>query len=326
MIKVENLVKIYKVPIKSYKKNIKNIFIIPSEEKVGVNGISFTINTGEIVGFIGFNGAGKTTTIKMLSGILTPSNGKIEVLGYVPNKDRRKYTKEISVLMGQKSILFYDIPVIESLKFYKDVYEIPDNDFKTRLNVLTEKLELKDLLHVPVRKLSLGQRMRCEIVASVLHNPKVIFLDEPTLGLDIISKQKILEFFEYLNETFNTTIFFTTHDINDIDKFCKRIIIIDKGEIKYDGKTDEIFERNKFKILELNHNDNFKIESLENQEFKLIDKSSLKTRIKIQKDKMESIVKAILENEFVEDFNVNKVSLEEILYELYDNKDNREDD
>ncbi len=203
MINVKNITKIYKVPKEKYKKNLKNIFWPPMEEKVGVEEINFEISQGEIVGFVGQNGAGKTTTIKMLSGILTPTKGVVEVCGYVPHKERKQYTKEIGVLMGQRSVLFYDIPVIESFKFYKDVYSLSLSDFETRMNMLVEKLDLAPLLKIPVRKLSLGQRMRCEIVASLLHNPKVLFLDEPTIGLDIIGKQKILDFLVYLNKTYN---------------------------------------------------------------------------------------------------------------------------
>ncbi|TDT62283.1 ABC-2 type transport system ATP-binding protein [Fonticella tunisiensis] len=319
MIKVSCVSKTYKVPKKTYKRSLKNIIIKPYTEVYAVNNISFNIEEGEIVGFVGLNGAGKTTTIKMLSGILTPTNGEITVLGYIPYKERREYTKKISVLMGQRSILFYDIPVIESLKFYKDVYELDNNEFKDRLDYLSGKLNLSSLLHIPVRKLSLGQRMKCEIVASILHNPKVIFLDEPTLGLDIISKQEILEFFRYLNQNFKTTIFLTTHDISDIDRFCKRIIIIDKGKIIYDGDINTIKERDKFKIVEITHTNSFDANNLITcNEYNLISKEEYKSKIRVKKDKLNEFIDFVLHENDILDININTISLEDILNGIYE--------
>lgn len=255
----------------------------------------------------------------MLSGILTPTNGEITVLGYIPYKERREYTKKISVLMGQRSILFYDIPVIESLKFYKDVYELDNNEFKDRLDYLSGKLNLSSLLHIPVRKLSLGQRMKCEIVASILHNPKVIFSDEPTLGLDIISKQEILEFFRYLNQNFKTTIFLTTHDISDIDRFCKRIIIIDKGKIIYDGDINKIKERDKFKIVEITHTNSFDANNLITcNEYNLISKEEYKSKIRVKKDKLNEFIDFVLHENDILDININTISLEDILNGIYE--------
>ena len=320
MIKVQNLTKLYKVPKDNYKKSLKNFFWPPTKDKIGVKEISFEIEQGEIVGFVGPNGAGKTTTIKMLSGILTPTEGQLQVCGYIPYQNRNKYTKEIGVLMGQKSVLFYDIPVIESFKFYKDVYGLNNQEFESRLNLLVDKLDIRPLLNIPVRKLSLGQRMRCEIVASILHNPKILFLDEPTLGLDVIGKQIILEFLQEFNQKFDTTIFLTTHDLNDIDRLCERIIILDEGQIRYDGGLKNIESRDKYKIVEILHTIDFNREvAIESGQ--VLQSAPHRTRIKIAKKNLSSIISILNESPEVMDININLISLEEIIKDMYTNKE-----
>lgn len=320
MIIAKNLTKIYKVPAEKYKKNIYNILWPPQVEKVGVKNINLNIKDGEIVSLAGLNGAGKTTIIKMMAGILTPTDGQINIDGYIPYKNRRKYTKQIGVLMGQKSILFYDIPVIESLKFYKDVYSIDDSAFMNRLELLTKKLDLQPLLHIPVRKLSLGQRTKCEVAASILHNPKILFLDEPTLGLDIISKQQVLEFFKYLNNEFGTTIFLTTHDISDIDRFCNRIIIIDHGEIKYDDTISKINDRNKYKVIEISHSSDIIIQNIISIPYNIIYQGENRTCIKVNKIYLDAVINKLINNNDIYDLNFNTISLEQVLYEIYVNK------
>ncbi|MBN2375018.1 MAG: ATP-binding cassette domain-containing protein [Sedimentisphaerales bacterium] len=200
-----------------------------------INDISFDIKEGAFVGYIGPNGAGKSTTIKLLTGILHPSAGDIRVLDFNPQKDRYQYTYNIGVVFGQRSLLEYDIPVIDSFLLYRAIYELPEKDFQQRLTEFTQLLELDDLLHIPVRKLSLGQRMRCEIVASLLHKPRVIFLDEPTIGLDALSKHEIRNFLRRINQQEKVTIILTTHDMDDIEELCERIIFINVGNIIYDG-------------------------------------------------------------------------------------------
>ncbi len=318
MIHIKNLTKIYKVPKKNKKKTLKN-FLFPSyEDKIAVDNISFDIEEGEIVGFVGTNGAGKTTTIKMLSGILTPTSGEIIANGYIPYKNRDKLSMDIAVIMGQKSVMFYDIPVIESFKFYKDVYSISTNDYKKRMELFLEKLELNDILNIPVRKLSLGQRMRCEIAVSLLHNPKILLLDEPTIGLDIIAKQKMLDFFTYLNKNFNTTIFLTTHDIADIDKICKRIIIIDKGIIRYDGAIKELKDRDKYKTIEIMHEKDFNLDKvLDGLKKEVLVSQEYKTTIKVIKQDVGNVVNNLINNPKIVDFNINTLSLERVLQEIY---------
>ncbi|CAM3060021.1 ATP-binding cassette domain-containing protein [Paenibacillus sediminis] len=212
-------------------------------EVAAVKDISFQIPRGEICGYIGENGAGKSTTIKMLTGILVPTSGHLKVNGYVPYKEREQFVKGIGVVFGQRSQLWWDIGVIESFHLLRKVYQVPEHDFKARLDELVERLGLQDLLSRPVRKLSLGQRMRCELVAALLHNPSILFLDEPTIGLDIVVKTEIRQFLKSLNEQFGTTILLTTHDLQDIEALCSRVIMLDDGNIIYDGSLDELKNR-----------------------------------------------------------------------------------
>lgn len=202
-----------------------------------VDNISMSIDEGEIVGFVGPNGAGKSTTIKMLTGVMEPTSGEMIVNGYVPYKNRTRYIKDVGVVFGQRTQLWWDIPVVESFKLLKAIYKIDNKRYEDNMNVFNDLVKIKELYPIPVRNLSLGQRMLCDIAASFLHNPKIIFLDEPTIGLDISVKNKIRGMIKNLNEIKRTTILLTSHDIGDIEKLCKRIVIIDKGTIIHEGDT-----------------------------------------------------------------------------------------
>jgi ABC-2 type transport system ATP-binding protein len=195
------------------------------------------------VGYIGANGAGKSTTIKMLTGILVPTGGRIVANGFVPHRDRRRYTKHIGVVFGQRTQLWWDIAVIESFKLLKEIYEIPAADYRRRLAVFSEILNLGAYLHTPVRKLSLGERMRCDLAASLLHNPPLLFLDEPTIGLDVVAKDRSREFLKEVNRTERTTVLLTTHDLSDIESLSRRIIIIARGQLLFDGDLIEMKKR-----------------------------------------------------------------------------------
>jgi len=222
---------------------LRDLFKREYREVAAVKDITFQIPHGEICGYIGENGAGKSTTIKMLTGILVPTSGVLRVNGYVPYKEREKFVKEIGVVFGQRSQLWWDIGVIESFQLLRKVYRVPETDFRRRLDELVERLQLSELLSRPVRKLSLGQRMRCELVASLLHNPSILFLDEPTIGLDIIVKTEIREFLKEMNREHGTTILLTTHDLQDIEALCSRVIMLDDGRIIYDGGLEELKTR-----------------------------------------------------------------------------------
>ncbi|MCR2804475.1 ABC transporter ATP-binding protein [Paenibacillus soyae] len=219
---------------------LKDLFKREYREVRAVKDISFQIPQGEICGYIGENGAGKSTTIKMLTGILVPTAGELKVNGFVPYRDREKFVNGIGVVFGQRSQLWWDIGVIESFQLLRKVYRVPEAEFRKRLDNLVERLQLGDLLNRPVRKLSLGQRMRCELVASLLHNPSILFLDEPTIGLDIVVKTEIRDFLMQMNKEEGTTILLTTHDLQDIEALCSRVIMLDDGRVIYDGGLDEL--------------------------------------------------------------------------------------
>ena len=241
-IEVKNISKEFKVNKRSagIPGMIANMFVPKFEIKKAVNDLSFTIEKGEMVGFIGPNGAGKSSTIKMLSGILCPDKGSITVGGFIPYKQRKSYVGNIGVVFGQKSQLQWDLPVIDSFELLRAIYRIPEEKYKRNLDRFTEMLDMKSFINQPVRQLSLGQRMRSDIVASLLHSPEIVFFDEPTIGVDIIGKETIRSFIKELNEQDKVTMIFTTHDMQDIEQTCKRIIIIDKGSLMYDGSLQEI--------------------------------------------------------------------------------------
>lgn len=205
-----------------------------------VNNICLNIKPGELVGFIGSNGAGKTTTLKMLSGLLYPTSGSIEVLGHTPHKRDADFLRQISFIMGQKNQLWWDIPAIESFNLNRDIYEVPEKQYRAVLDELVDLLDIKDILHQQVRHLSLGQRMKCELVAALVHTPKVLFLDEPTLGLDVVTQQKIREFIKAYNKRHNATVILTSHYMDDVKEVCDRVIIIDKGAVLFDGKISNL--------------------------------------------------------------------------------------
>ena len=219
---------------------VKALFTRDYTEIHALKEMSFTIPDGQIVGYIGPNGAGKSTTIKILSGILRPDSGECTVNGMVPWEDRKKYVSKLGVVFGQRSQLWWDVPVIESFQLLRDIYRVERGEFQSNLRRLTEQLDLQPFLNAPVRLLSLGQRMRCEIAASLLHSPEIIFLDEPTIGLDAVSKLKVREFIQSENRERKITVILTTHDMQDIDALCHRVLLIGKGQLLLDGSIEEI--------------------------------------------------------------------------------------
>ncbi len=245
MIYVENLRKEFKKTIKDpgIKGSIKSFFVPKKEIVTAVNDISFNVEKGEILGFIGPNGAGKSTVIKMLTGILTPTSGSCTINGKNPQKDRKQYVKEIGVVFGQRTQLWWDLPLTETYSVLKEIYEVEDSKFKKRMDFLNEVLELDSFINSPVRTLSLGQRMRADIAASLLHSPKVLFLDEPTIGLDVVVKDNIRKAIAKINAEENTTVVLTTHDLADIETLSKRIVMIDKGNKVFDGKITSLKEK-----------------------------------------------------------------------------------
>lgn len=242
MITMNNICKSYKVAKRNagFSEALKNLFHREYEHIQALDHVSFQIDDGEMVGYIGPNGAGKSSTIKILSGILTPDSGTCLVNGKIPWKDRIQHVRDIGVVFGQRSQLWWDVPVIDSFELLKEIYSIPNETYQTNLEELTELLNLTELLRTPARQLSLGQRMRCEIAASLLHSPKILFLDEPTIGLDAVSKLAVRDFIHRQNELHGTTVILTTHDMQDIEALTKRILLIGKGKLLLDGTLDDI--------------------------------------------------------------------------------------
>src|SRR6202163_5987 len=222
---------------------IQNLFHREHQYVTAVDRVSFSIDRGEMVGYIGPNGAGKSTTIKMLTGILVPSSGEIVINQFVPWRQRTAYVKTIGVVFGQRTQLWWDIAVIESFKLLRRIYDVSQRDFDERMEAFNQILGIRDYLHTPVRKLSLGERMRCDIAAALLHNPPLLFLDEPTIGLDVVAKDHIRRFLRAINRQFHTTVLLTTHDLDDIEELCRRIMIIDHGSVLYDGQLSHLKDR-----------------------------------------------------------------------------------
>jgi len=245
MIIVENLNKHFKIR-KHYKgrfATLKNLFTQEVDVVKAVDDVSFQVAKGELIGYLGPNGAGKSTTLKMLTGLLVPTSGHIDVNGYLPWKDRQRYVNRIGAVFGQRSTLWWDLPVVESLELLQHIYKIPKEIFTANFNEFKTLLELEPFLNTPVRSLSLGQRMRADICAALLHNPDILFLDEPTIGLDVVAKERIREFIAHINKERGTTIVLTTHDLADVQRLCQRVMIIDQGQLLFDGQLDNLQSR-----------------------------------------------------------------------------------
>lgn len=242
MIEMHHVCKTYRVARRSagFKEACKQLFRREYEEIRALNDVSFTIEDGEIVSYMGPNGAGKSSTIKILSGILMPDSGKCEINGLVPWKNRMKHVARIGVVFGQRSQLWWDIPVIDSFELLRDIYRVDQRQYKRNLDELTALLQLEELLKTPTRQLSLGQRMRCEIAASLVHDPRILFLDEPTIGLDAVSKLAVRDFVKKQNREHGTTVILTTHDMQDIAALAERVILIGRGRILLDGALQDI--------------------------------------------------------------------------------------
>ena len=320
IIEVKNLVKIYKTIEKEdgLIGYFKNLVKPKYKEFQAVKSVNFNIEEGELVGYIGENGAGKSTTIKMLTGLLTPTSGKVVVNGIIPNEKRIENNKNIGAVFGQKTQLWWDLPVIESFRLIKKMYKIPENEYRKNLKKFTEILDLEDLLEKQVKNLSLGQKMRCEIAATFLHNPKIVYLDEPTIGLDVFVKENIRKFIKDINKEKKTTVILTTHDLKDIEDVCDRIILLDKGQIIYDGEKQKFKDTyGKYVISEFIIKDKKDNIILNNAE--IIEQTENKLKIKFSHDET-TIVKIMDEiSQFcnIEDIHMKEAELEDILKEIY---------
>ncbi len=319
VISVNNLKKYYKV----YKKepglwgSIKSLWDRKYEVVQAVDDVSFEIKQGEVVGFIGQNGAGKTTTLKVLSGLLYPTAGNVSVLGYNPWDRNPEFQKQFALVMGQKNQLWWDLPAMESFLLNKAIYEIPDKAFDDTLNKLVDLLDVRDVLKVQVRKLSLGQRMKCELIAALLHNPKVLFLDEPTIGLDVVMQKVLRDFIRDYNKEFGATIILTSHYMDDVKELCKRAIIIDHGHKIFDGDLKEIIDeyaRNKILSVVLSKKVN-KEKLLQFGEVKSYEDP--KATILVPRKKAAQIAGQLIADLPVEDITIEEPPIEAIIREVF---------
>lgn len=319
IIQVERLSKSFNYYEKElgFKKSLKNLVKRKALIKEAVSEISFAIEQGEMVGFLGPNGSGKTTTLKMLSGILYPTSGQVNVFGYVPWERKKQFKMQFSIVMGQKSQLWWDLPANESLYLNKCIYEIEDKAYNLVLDELTEMLDVKDLLNIQVRRLSLGERMKMELIASLIHRPKVIFLDEPTIGLDLISQKRIREFLKYYNQQSKATVILTSHYMADIEDLCKRTIIINQGKIVYDGdlrRVNELFHAKK--IIKLQFTDEVPRQAL--MDYGVINlHDGMNAVMEIDKHDLQRLSKMMLDRFPILDFTIEDIPVEQGIESLY---------
>ena len=318
-INVQNLVKHYKVHEKDpgLMGSIKSLVKRRYRTVKAVDNISFQIDQGELVGFIGPNGAGKTTTLKCLSGLLYPTSGSVEVIGFTPWDRKPEFQKQFSLVMGQKNQLWWDLPAQETFNLNKEIYEIPERQFKKTLHSLIDLLDVKDILNVQVRKLSLGQRMKCELIAALIHNPTVLFLDEPTIGLDVVMQKTMRDFIKQYNKQFNSTIILTSHYMDDVKELCKRVIIIDQGKVYFDGKLQDVIDkyaRNKILTVVFS-------KPVTKEELKEIGtvKEIDQTRAKILVPRKESASRSIklFKKFYIEDINIEEPPIEAVIREAF---------
>lgn len=282
-----------------------------------VDDISFDIEEGELVGFIGPNGAGKTTTLKTLSGLLYPTAGKINVLGYKPSAREHPFLKQISLVMGQKFQLWWDLPPIETYLLNKEVYGIPDSQYKKTLDELVELLEVHEVLKTQVRKLSLGQRMKCELIAALLHSPKILFLDEPTIGLDVVMQKKIRDFIKTYNKRHNSTILLTSHYMTDVKELCKRVIIIDHGKLLFDGRLDEIIRKYAdHKLFSITFSKSTDLKELKKYG-EILESNRESVKLSVKREKSSTAAAEILKKFDVSDLNIEEAPIEDIIRSIF---------
>ncbi|MBU1110250.1 ATP-binding cassette domain-containing protein [Patescibacteria group bacterium] len=299
---------------------LKDLFKSEKLSKDAVKNISFTVNKGEFVGFLGPNGAGKTTTLKMLSGILYPSGGHAVVLGYVPWTRQDEYKKKFSIVMGQKQQLWPDLPAYEGLLLQKEIYEVPDKAFGNRLKELTAMLNVEDLLNVQLRKLSLGERMKFELIAALIYQPQMLFLDEPTIGLDVVAQKRVREFLKEYNRKHGVTILLTSHYMQDVQELCSRVIVIHEGSLLFDGELKKLMENYvQEKIIKLEFDNptiHQKLETLG----KIVKRDQFSATLSVPRRQIQEKVRAIVNSLDITDISVEEIPIEKVIREIFEKK------
>lgn len=297
---------------------VANLFVPRYEKRHAVKNVSFEIEEGEMVGFIGPNGAGKSTTIKMLSGILYPDGGSLQVAGYIPYRQRREYVSKIGVVFGQKSQLQWDLPVIDSFELLKAIYRIPEEVYRKNLDRYTEMLNMGGFLNQPVRQLSLGQRMRADIVAALLHSPRIVFFDEPTIGVDVVGKEVIRSFLRELNKRDRLTMIFTTHDMQDIEKTCRRLLIIDDGSKVYDGSLEGIKAKyGTTRQLDVEFSHSIEVRPIDHVRIQELDAYKKRFYFENTKVELQELMNHLLSEYPVRDLNITEPAIEGIIRKIY---------
>ena len=323
LIKVENLRKEFQ--LQKRKEGlwgaVQSLFSREYEVKSAVDGISFEVEEGEVVGFIGPNGAGKSTTIKMLVGILVPTSGHVKVRGLIPYENRIENAKRMGVVFGQRTQLWWDIPVSESFNLMRYMYKIPDHQYHTNLELFSDILGIREFIDIPVRQLSLGQRMRSDICAALLHNPDILYLDEPTIGLDVVAKENIREFIKEINRERNTTVILTTHDMSDIEKLCSRVMVIDHGHIIYDGdlqQLKDLYGTEETLTIETD-NGTLDVSSLYNLGVAEVSQEANKISVKYDRKKINStsVIQWVMGRCKVKDFVVHETEIDKVIRKMY---------
>lgn len=322
LIEVKDLIKDYRINVrkKGLLGSLQSILIPEYKLKRAVNKIGFSIERGDMVGFIGPNGAGKSTTVKMLTGILSPTSGSISICGMTPGKERKKIAMKIGAVFGQRTQLWWDLPASDTFELLKHIYRIPDKVYKENMSMFNDMLNLNDFISQPVRQLSLGQRMRADIAAALIHNPEIVLFDEPTIGLDVVAKEKIREFIKQINREKNTTMLFTTHDMQDIEKTCKRMIIIDKGIIIYEGTVDQIKDRyGKSRTLIAEFSQESGNLTLP-QGVELVESKGNKRSLRFDKDEIQvsKLVADLSAKYSISDLTIQEPEIESIIREIYE--------
>lgn len=297
---------------------LRTLFSREYVDKVAVEGVSMSLDAGELVGYIGPNGAGKSTTIKMLTGILVPTSGRIEVAGLVPHQKRKENARNIGVVFGQRSQLYWDLPLVESFELLRAIYGVPRDRYRANLDHFTSILDMADFLSTPVRQLSLGQRMRGDFAAAMLHDPHVVFLDEPTIGLDVVAKEAIRNFIAQVNRERGTTVILTTHDLADVERLCRRIVLIDKGTLIYDGEIERIKERyGTHRTLVVEFDESYDDVHVEGAELESREASVARLRFDRRTISAEALIRRVAERYCVKDISIEEPELETIIRRIY---------